>query len=545
MHPVRKAAHTLLILCLPLLAACGSGGSDPGYVFVVQPTDAFIAQGSSASLDISLVRFGFGGLVTVRAEDLPSGVSAESAVIGDGETEGRVLLRASLSAAMGVSRVTLISTGGGLAQRSTTIVLRVNGRRGEFDLSFGVDGVVLTPITNASSGEVGEGHVADVMIQPDQKIVVAGTVREKTADGVRWRWIFIRYLADGRLDLSFDGDGIATHDIASYEGEAEVQTMMRGAIRSQVDGKFLAVGGARESDGTYSQVLAKFNLDGSPDTSFGTEGVVRVTVGEDGAYDLYDLVEVPEEGHPIIVVGESPGGAVPTEMCVRRHLSDGSVDTSFGVAGTVQHAVLGFDSGARRVGRRSDGKLRVGGWVRRVFDAGPDNTDITVVGFDATGGLDRAYAAIGEAWLDVTDTDELTDMKLRDGHALVVGTIHPSLPDSLIARFHTSGFADRDFPTQTVSGSGPLRLVFAAVTELPDLSKWVVGRLQAAGEGAIVARYEDDGTSDEGLLGFSFLEFDGSFGTVERADAVTSQRDRRIVIAGTSDGRFAVARNWP
>ena len=75
---------------------------------------------------------------------------------------------------------------------------------GDLDLSFGVAGRVTTLIGTGESG----GLTAVGTIQSDGKIVVAGTVYDSGFTDVA----LVRYLTDGSLDNSFDGDGTLTTD---------------------------------------------------------------------------------------------------------------------------------------------------------------------------------------------------------------------------------------------------------------------------------------------------------------------------------------------
>src|SRR5438552_10480412 len=80
-----------------------------------------------------------------------------------------------------------------------------------------------------------------------------------------------RLLLSGQLDLSFSGDGKATLDPGTTSDARDV------AI--QADGKVVVVGRASSNGNDF--VVARFNTDGSPDTTFGTNqlGFVRTHVG--------------------------------------------------------------------------------------------------------------------------------------------------------------------------------------------------------------------------------------------------------------------------
>lgn len=548
MQTARRALRLILLCGLMLGTGCGAGSDGPVLAFVLDPAEVFLPQSDEALVHITLLRRDVGDAVVVEAVGAPTGVTLDALEIPAGVLEGTLRFTAASDALIGHYRVTVRATAASLSAVQTEIPLHVTGPRLDFDESFGTKGVTITPILSGSSAEQGDGFVADVLLMPERRILLAGTVLEKTDSGPIWRWVFLRYLEDGSLDPTFGSGGIVLHSMTGYTGDDEPQTMMRGAIRSVRDDKILAVGGAREADGTYSHLLARFHSDGSFDTTFGTAGVVRTTVGEGDPFDLYDVIELPDEGNPIVVAGEMPGIGEPSAMCIRKHGSSGAVDSSFGVSGTVNHAAFGWPSGARRVGRAPDGSLRVGGWQRTSADGSPVATDIAMIGLDASGNLDTRFGPLGEAWLDITASDRLMDMKVREGHLLLVGsTADPS--DALISRYDASGFGEDPTFTRDRRDGDVFPMQYAAVTEIAGLAKYSVGYAVGATDGAMIARYLADGTRSpsEGLLGVRVFLFDPSVFYDERAEAVTWRggTERRIVVAGTTDGRFAVALLWP
>src|SRR4051812_13463911 len=69
---------------------------------------------------------------------------------------------------------------------------------GDPDTTFGDCG-------SATEGVAGSGPAGDVVVQPDDRIVVAGTSAGPDPRDIR----IARYMPDGTLDSSFSGDGVA------------------------------------------------------------------------------------------------------------------------------------------------------------------------------------------------------------------------------------------------------------------------------------------------------------------------------------------------
>ena len=106
------------------------------------------------------------------------------------------------------------------------------------------------------------GEAAAVALQPDGKIVAAGTV----FDGTDRRFVVVRVHPTGIPDATFSGDGIATTDFGVGDSQ------YASAVAVQRDGRILVAGSAGDEF-----ALARFNPDGSPDATFDRDG--RVTTG--------------------------------------------------------------------------------------------------------------------------------------------------------------------------------------------------------------------------------------------------------------------------
>ena len=100
-------------------------------------------------------------------------------------------------------------------------------------------------------------------IHADGKIVAAGYV----LIGSLFDFGLARYNTDGSLDTTFDGDGKVTTDFGDSEDA-------RG-VAIQADGKIVAAGSTL---GDFA--LARYNTDGSLDTTFGSDGKVTTDFGD-------------------------------------------------------------------------------------------------------------------------------------------------------------------------------------------------------------------------------------------------------------------------
>ena len=169
----------------------------------------------------------------------------------------------------------------------------------------------------------------------------------------------MRYEADGTLDPSFGFGGKVVTDFGSSHEAA-------GAIAIQPDGK-LVVAGSTRPFGAYDShppdfALARYNANGTLDTSFGADGKVSTGFQPGWADTGYGVALAPRG--KIVVAGWGLPGASggPGVIDLARYNADGSLDTSFGGDGTVVSAPV-TDSAAFSVVVQPDSKVVVAGYA--------------------------------------------------------------------------------------------------------------------------------------------------------------------------------------
>ena len=144
-------------------------------------------------------------------------------------------------------------------------MLRYNSN-GTLDGSFGVGGIVITPIGSSTDNS------QSLSIQSDGKILLAGHFINTS----NYDFAVARYDSDGSLDGSFGTGGIATTPIGS--GDDFVFS-----VATQTDGKILL--GGRAHNGTYDDfTLVRFNANGTLDGTFGSGGKVITPIGDGTGY---------------------------------------------------------------------------------------------------------------------------------------------------------------------------------------------------------------------------------------------------------------------
>lgn len=173
---------------------------------------------------------------------------------------------------------------------------------GVIDYSFGINGRVTTDFGSDS-------QIKAIAIQPDGKIVAAGTVRSETGTT---DFALARYNADGSLDAVFGAGGKLVTVLSAGDDRPE-------AVALQPDGKIVVAGRvAANADNTaFDFVLVRYNADGTRDEGFALRGVA---VLDQAASDCFYDVIVRPNGNIVaagdfglfspIIVSFKPNGVV-------------------------------------------------------------------------------------------------------------------------------------------------------------------------------------------------------------------------------------------
>jgi len=184
---------------------------------------------------------------------------------------------------------------------------------GTLNTLFGENGIIKTNII---------GQLNAVAIQKDHKVVATGYSNYNTTDR---QILLIRYDEYGLLDDTFGIQGVV---ITPVERLAQAN-----AITIQEDNKIVVVGTFANNNGITSMLIARYNNeDGSLDQSFGSNGIVILSVGKNNSF-AYD-VAIQKDGS-IVIVGSSISPYDKSQFTIIRLNPDGSKDGFFGTDGIV------------------------------------------------------------------------------------------------------------------------------------------------------------------------------------------------------------------
>ena len=186
---------------------------------------------------------------------------------------------------------------------------------------------------------------------------VTGFIRQP-AHGAEGQGVFLPYLVRdatytesiGVLDISFSEDGWL---LTNYSGSLDYGY----AIIEQTDGRLVIAG---SFDGTSQDFgLARFNSNGSEDLTFDDDG--RVHTDFFGGGDVASAIDLQADGKIMVAGSAYKNVAVKDEFALARYNPDGSLDTSFSGDGWVTTDFFGGADYAKAVAVQVDGKIVVAG----------------------------------------------------------------------------------------------------------------------------------------------------------------------------------------
>jgi uncharacterized delta-60 repeat protein len=380
---------------------------------------------------------------------------------------------------------------------------------GDLDTGFGAGGITTTA--------VGTGDGAHAVVQrADGKLVAAGY----SYNGSNYDFALARYNTDGSLDTSFGTGGKTTTAIGSSHDS--VFSMVQ-----QTDSKLVLAGYSYNSSTSYNFALVRYNEDGSLDSSFGTGGIVTTAMSssDDSSYSV-----IQQTDGKLVVAGYARVGS-SYRFALARYNTDGSLDSSFGTGGKVITPVGVSYAFILSVIQQADGKLVATGYVHN-----GSNYDFGLVRYNTDGSLDTSFG-VGGVVLTAVGTSQdypFSVIQQADGKLVAAGYSHSgSNHDFALVRYNEDGSLDSSFGT----GGKVTTAVGAGHDYIYSVIQQANGKLVAAGystnagvDSFALALYNTDGSLDTDFgTGGIVITAVGSDG---QAYSVIQQADGKLVAAG-------------
>ena len=351
---------------------------------------------------------------------------------------------------------------------------------GDVNVHFGGDNLFGLPtwgypgIINTDFPDLDWEHVTSAHMQSDGKIVVGGY------SGTNSDWLVARYKADGSVDSSFNAIGYDAEDHGGFERVAAVeldnsdQLIAFGEVNQKMriikymddgspDGSFgnngivdlspVSVGandmkrsdsgalyilGSKSSGNTTTLITSKVNANGSIDHSFGTNGMTEIPIA--GSYSSNIKLDLMPNGQPIIVADVVPSTGGYSRLQITKLTVDGHLDADFGNNGSLRYTMGDDYVTAHATMVQPNGKLLVAG---RLVQNGAADMFVSKINSDGTFDTefgDGGTAISGFATDLSNNAAKANAINLQaDGKILLGGFIKENnIQKSAVVRFHNT-----------------------------------------------------------------------------------------------------------
>lgn len=258
---------------------------------------------------------------------------------------------------------------------------------GALDTTFSGDGYAVVAVSG------GMDEAFSLAVQGDGNILAAGHSYNGTNNDIA----IVRLKPDGSLDPGFDSDGLLTVPVGTGNDVAQ-------SIALQDDGKIVVGGSADGAAGSDAAVI-RLASTGALDTTFSGDG--KATAAPGSGLELF----VQPDGNIIL------GGTRGADFAAFRFRTDGTLDPAFDADGVATIDVGATESAYGAV-LQPDGKLLVSGITST------DSGDFAFARFRPDGSVDTSFGAAGTLLARMTPgyIDEIFDIRAGvDGKVIAAG----------------------------------------------------------------------------------------------------------------------------
>ena len=320
------------------------------------------------------------------------------------------------------------------------------------------------------------------------------------------------------LDKSFGNNGVVQINNASIK-----------AVKIQKDGRIIVTGSIPFGIGSSKILVARFKIDGTIDSTFGTGGKV-ITDYEN--YTARATSVVLQNDDKIIIAGDiSLTGS--SHIIVIRYLPNGALDSTFGVNGKVLTSIGQFDE-ANAVAVQDDGDIIIAG---STVDSTLGPPDFAVVRYNSKGELDESFGNRGivTTAFGNNDYNVAYSIVINNEEKIVVGGYSSvSNSDFALARYNSDGSPDNTFGENgkvITDLRGDNDQAFSMIL-LKD-GKIVLGGYSDNGINSdfALAKYKINGSLDS-TFGIGGMVFTPMVDEIDRINSIKEQNNGRIVAVG-------------
>lgn len=297
---------------------------------------------------------------------------------------------------------------------------------GNPDPSFGVNGIVVHELTPQ------DDLLQAMDIQPDGKIVISGTLSTTVGFDIYNTPMLMRLNSNGSVDSTFGVNGIKEFTAVGIDNELT-------SCIVQDDGKIVASGHYQKAftgATDFDVYVVRTDSNGVADAGFGNNGekIIEITLGIDDVFGM----DIDSTGN--IYVGGFTTAPVTLEldMLLMKLQSDGTIDSTFGVSGSVIYDSLDYDV-ADDLKIQNDGKILLCGSIGGAFF---DPKDFAIWRYNSNGTPDATFNLNGVVTTTINPASlhEYNSMAIQsDGKILAGGKFLGSTNNDIaILRYYAS-----------------------------------------------------------------------------------------------------------
>lgn len=364
------------------------------------------------------------------------------------------------------------------------------------------------PALNKSSASSSPAASGSIALRGDGRILIGGLFN--FPNEVKWNSI-AQFYSNGTIDASFNC-GVTDHSIADLGGSIEVNQ-----VRIQPDGKVLASGRFNSANGAETNMITRFNIDGSLDSSF--------SLGAEADDTIYAMA-IDSQGR-ILIGGEFRNVNGQTRNRIARLLPDGTLDASF-------NPPLGPNNNVDVIAIDSQDRIVIGGLFTSVDGA----TRNRIARLNTNGSNDASFTPGSGSTGGVTGVGVFALAIQSDGQIVIGGqfTRVNNVSRTHVARLDSTGVLDLNF-NPTIGTSTGLGVFTMA---LDTQNRIVIGGLFGSISGTArrnIARLANNGSVDT-----SFSNTTNS-AVNARVFSIMLQPDGNVLIGGEFTEVYNVDRN--
>jgi uncharacterized delta-60 repeat protein len=302
---------------------------------------------------------------------------------------------------------------------------------------------------------------------------------------------------DGKLIVVGTSNG-PNLSVARYNADGSLDTSFNGdgvqrilvnsilnldpsAVTVDGSGRIVVVGHI-DTVNRQQQLFAalRLNADGTPDATFGNYGLATFSVGSGSALDGAAGVAI-DASNRIVIVGSTYTSSTSANFAVARLNAGGSLDSSFGNGGVTTIDFGGLDTAAA-VALDTTGDILVAGTTDANAATG---ADFAVARLTGAGALDSSFGAGGKVTLSIgtgATSDHATGLALDPAGRIVVAGTTGALSGP-VAQFAVARLTSTGTPDSTFGSGGQVTASFGSDTfnVVAGVAVDAAGRIAVAG----------------------------------------------------------------